>query len=267
MLHNPETYEFLRIKEGLRTVLPLLKDPKSNSWWQQETNYLLGIKGIIDFLTEELTPWSDKKNRFIRDDELGFSEQELILLTNFVTAYESLLASVNQVGRFEFDLVKHPNWPDLLELASDLHTHLKRPLARDSVEVHYFRITLDSWNDKWTPGRDPELLEALEKIIDLYNPETYPVWYPRQPIAPVLSPLQLRNHYLDPDRQPDEDYLAFADDESHSVSIYLEEADCFFEFGLYQPTQNQIISLLNQLSHLHFEFHEWIGHDLRPYSQ
>jgi hypothetical protein len=122
---------------------------------------------------------------------------------------------------------------------------------------------MDSWKQNWTPGRDPELIAALEKIIDLYSPETYPVWYPCQPLAPVFSPLQFRNHYLHPNRQPVGDYLAYAVDQTHSVSIYLEEEDCFFEFGLYKPTQKQITSILDRLSHLHFEFHEWIGDELR----
>lgn len=265
MLHNPETYEFFRIREGLRSTLSHLTDPKSNSYWQQETHYWGGIKGIIDFLTEELTPWRDKKSRFIRDDALGFSEQEFIFLTNFVTEYEFLLASVSRQGRFEFELVKHPHWPQLLSLANELFSNLYKHIELDSAGVQYFRITMDSWKQNWTPGRDPQLIVALEKIVDLYAPETYPVWYPYQPLAPVFSPLQLRNHYLHPDLSPVGDYRAFAADETHSVSIYLEEEDCFFEFGLYQPTQKQIISILDQLSHLHFEFHEWNGNELRLY--
>lgn len=239
MRHNQETYSLLNLREYLRISLGVIIDPKFNSWWKTQTGYLT-LVGPVSFLINEILPWASSLDNLSAEKRvLAIHPNEDKPFREFVSCFESLLAGVERVGKFEFQLVEDQKWTKVQSHARVLEellnsTHMVAD-GRDTTHFHV-GISMEFYNEQQDP--DPNYLQVLTSLLDLYCEDEYPIWYPRaenarylmqKPGNPVLANREFKKYFIDSMSYPS--YYAFAKDESHSVYVHTEEAECFIEFS------------------------------------
>jgi hypothetical protein len=268
MKHNPETYRRLELREGLRWALGEITCEKFQGWWQTENAYLR-LEPWVHFLRVNFLPWEQKRSDVFLEDELAVKENEKQAFLDFIQIFESLIEEHEPTDRYEFALVKDPEWGNFIIKANAYRAILEQNFEnRAHGDVRCFRITVGYSTDLWTPGRNRDYLRAIDLIFNLYDSATYPVWYPSTPNSnlPVRSLSEVRAYITNPDREPSSSYFAYAADESHSVSIGLEEADGFVEFDLFDSEVHRLLQFLESLDIPRYEIHQWVdGGNLVPY--
>lgn len=261
MLHNPETYGLLDARSFLKRGLENIADPDKYEWHVSKK----GLGNIVwggKFLSHVLLPWDQKWAHYAsKNGYLAVRENEKAVLNKLGALFVEFMQAYPRENRFRLRMTRHPMWQEFVGLAQEL----RASMIEDELDSAYYeKTTLFFVEAKWGNSANCKNYEAIcDRVLALFPPEEYPVWYPETNRTWCDSDDQPQSHeefkkwVIDPEGHWFYGNYAFHRDQTHSVYMSGERLDNYLFFRIANRDLGRIDEFRNEIAGLFTNFEQY----------